>query len=42
MAQFVAWQDQAIAAGLADPACALATQQRSDRQRWVMVSMRVA
>ena len=40
VAQFVAWQDQAIAAGLADPtACVLATQQsdRTLRQRMVLM-----
>ena len=40
VAQFVAWQDQAIAAGLADPtACVLATLQpyRTLRQRMVLM-----
>jgi len=40
VAQFVAWQDQAIAAGLADPtACVLATQQpdHTTRQRMVLM-----
>jgi pyridoxamine 5'-phosphate oxidase len=40
VAQFVAWQDQAIAAGLADPtACVLATQQpdHTIRQRMVLM-----
>ena len=40
VSQFVEWQDQAIAAGLADPtACVLATQQpdRAMRQRMVLM-----
>ena len=41
VAQFVAWQDQAIAAGLADPtACALATQQPDHTLRQRMVLMK--
>ena len=41
VAQFVAWQDQAIAAGLADPtACALATQQPDHTMRQRMVLMK--
>ena len=41
VAQFVAWQEQAIAAGLADPtACALATQQPDQRLRQRMVLMK--
>ena len=41
VAQFVAWQDQAIAAGLADPtACVLATQQPNQRLRQRMVLMK--
>jgi pyridoxamine 5'-phosphate oxidase len=39
--QFVAWQDQAIAAGLADPtACVLATQQPDHTLRQRMVLMK--
>jgi pyridoxamine 5'-phosphate oxidase len=39
--QFVAWQDQAIAAGLADPtACVLSTQQPDHTQRQRMVLMK--
>ena len=41
VAQFVAWQDQAIAAGLADPtACVLATQQPDHTLRQRMVLMK--
>ena len=41
VAQFVAWQDQAIEAGLADPtACALATQQPDHTLRQRMVLMK--
>ena len=41
VAQFVAWQDQAVAAGLADPtACALATQQPDHTMRQRMVLMK--
>ena len=41
VAQFVAWQDQAIAAGLADPtACVLATQQPDQTMRQRMVLMK--
>jgi pyridoxamine 5'-phosphate oxidase len=41
VAQFVAWQDQAIAAGLADPtACVLATQQSDKALRQRMVLMK--
>ena len=41
VAQFVAWQDQAIAAGLADPtACVLATQQPDHTMRQRMVLMK--
>ncbi len=41
VAQFVAWQDQAIAAGLADPtACVLATQQLDHTLRQRMVLMK--
>ena len=41
VAQFVAWQEQAIAAGLADPtACVLATQQPDERLRQRMVLMK--
>ena len=41
VAQFVAWQDQAIAAGLADPtACVLATQQPDQTLRQRMVLMK--
>ena len=41
VAQFVAWQDQAIAAGLADPtACVLATQQLDQTMRQRMVLMK--
>ena len=41
MAQFVAWQDQAIAAGLADPtACVLATRQPDLTMRQRMVLMK--
>ena len=41
VAQFVAWQDQAIAAGLADPtACVLATQQPDLTMRQRMVLMK--
>ena len=41
VAQFVAWQEQAIAAGLADPtACVLATQQPDQRLRQRMVLMK--
>ena len=41
VAQFVSWQDQAIAAGLADPtACVLATQQPDHTQRQRMVLMK--
>jgi len=41
LAQFVAWQDQAIAAGLADPtACVLATQQPDHTLRQRMVLMK--
>jgi pyridoxamine 5'-phosphate oxidase len=41
VAQFVAWQDQAIAAGLADPtACVLATQQPDLAMRQRMVLMK--
>ena len=41
MAQFVAWQDQAIAAGLADPtACVLATLQPDQTLRQRMVLMK--
>ena len=41
VAQFVAWQEQAIAAGLADPtACGLATQQPDQRLRQRMVLMK--
>ena len=41
VAQFVVWQDQAIAAGLADPtACALATQQPDHTLRQRMVLMK--
>ena len=41
VAQFVAWQDQAIVAGLADPtACALATQQPDHTLRQRMVLMK--
>ena len=41
VAQFVTWQDQAIAAGLADPtACVLATQQPDHTLRQRMVLMK--
>ena len=41
VAQFVAWQEQAIAAGLADPtACVLATRQPDQRLRQRMVLMK--
>ena len=41
VAQFVAWQDQAIAAGLADPtACVLATLQPDQTLRQRMVLMK--
>ena len=41
VAQFVAWQDQAIAAGLADPtACVLGTQQPDHTLRQRMVLMK--
>ena len=41
VAQFVAWQKQAIAAGLADPtACVLATRQPDQRLRQRMVLMK--
>jgi pyridoxamine 5'-phosphate oxidase len=41
LAQFVAWQDQAIAAGLADPtACVLATRQPDLTMRQRMVLMK--
>ena len=41
VAQFVAWQEQAIAAGLADPtACVLATQQPDQKLRQRMVLMK--
>ncbi len=41
VAQFVAWQEQAIAAGLADPtACALATREADDTLRQRMVLMK--
>ena len=41
VAQFVAWQDQAIAAGLADPtACVLATHQPDLTMRQRMVLMK--
>ena len=41
VAQFVAWQDQAIAASLADPtACVLATQQPDHKLRQRMVLMK--
>ena len=41
VAQFVAWQDQAIAAGLADPtACVLASQQPDHTLRQRMVLMK--
>ena len=41
VAQFVAWQEQAIAAGLADPtACVLATQQPDQRLRQRMLLMK--
>lgn len=41
VAQFIAWQEQAIAAGLADPtACALATREANDTLRQRMVLMK--
>jgi pyridoxamine 5'-phosphate oxidase len=41
VAQFIGWQEQAIAAGLADPtACALATRQPDDTLRQRMVLMK--
>ncbi|MEK9655766.1 MAG: pyridoxamine 5'-phosphate oxidase [Halieaceae bacterium] len=41
VAQFIGWQEQAIAAGLADPtACALATREADDTLRQRMVLMK--
>jgi pyridoxamine 5'-phosphate oxidase len=41
LAQFIGWQEQAIAAGLADPtACALATREADDTLRQRMVLMK--
>jgi pyridoxamine 5'-phosphate oxidase len=41
VAQFISWQEQAIAAGLADPtACALATREANDTLRQRMVLMK--
>jgi pyridoxamine 5'-phosphate oxidase len=41
VAQFIGWQEQAIAAGLADPtACALATREADDALRQRMVLMK--